>query len=87
VEVPERQATLLEHRNNILKYLGFRRFDDKVEADLDRWVETQARQGLLPDELFHRAERYLLLNRIVLPGPTTIERQIVRICNQVLLPL
>ena len=83
VEVPEREATLLEHRNNILKYLGFRRFDDKVEADLDSWVEAQARQGLLPDELFHRAERYLLLNRIVLPGPTTIERQIVRICNQV----
>lgn len=83
VEVPEREATLLEHRNNILKYLGFRRFDDKVEADLDRWVETHARQGLLPDELFHRAERYLLLNRVVLPGPTTIERQIVRICNQV----
>lgn len=83
VEVPEREATLLEHRNNILKYLGFRRFDVKVEADLDRWVEAQAHQGLLPDELFHRAERYLLLNRIVLPGPTTIERQIVRICNQV----
>ncbi len=39
VEVPEREATLLEHRNNILKYLGFRRFDDKVEDDLDRWVE------------------------------------------------
>lgn len=57
VEVPEREATLLEHRNNILKYLGFRRFDDKVEADLDRWVESHARQGLLPDELFHRAER------------------------------
>lgn len=83
VEVPEREATLLEHRNNILKYLGFRRFDVKVEADLDRWVEAQAHQGLLPDELFHRAERYLLLNRTVLPGPTTIERQIVRICNQV----
>lgn len=83
VDVPEREATLLEHRNNILKYLGFQRFDDKVEADLDRWIEKHARQGLLPDELFHRAERYLLLNRIMLPGPSTIERQIIRICNQV----
>ncbi|MFT6538701.1 MAG: TnpA family transposase [Thalassolituus sp.] len=83
VDVPEREATLLEHRNNILKYLGFQRFDDKVEADLDRWIEEHARQGLLPDELFHRAERYLLLNRIMLPGPSTIERQIIRICNQV----
>jgi TnpA family transposase len=83
VDVPEREATLLEHRNNILKYLGFQRFDDKAEADLDRWIEEYARQGLLPDELFHRAERYLLLNRIVLPGPSTIERQIIRICNQV----
>ena len=83
MDVPEREATLLEHRNNILKYLGFQRFDDKAEADLDRWIEEYARQGLLPDELFHRAERYLLLNRIVLPGPSTIERQIIRICNQV----
>tara|TARA_R110002033_G_C3890053_1_gene238754 strand:- start:19 stop:678 length:660 start_codon:yes stop_codon:yes gene_type:complete len=83
VDVPEREATLLEHRNNILKYLGFQRFDNKAEADLDRWIEEHARQGLLPDELFHRAERYLLLNRIVLPGPSTIERQIIRICNQV----
>lgn len=83
VDVPEREATLLEHRNNILKYLGFQRSDNKAEADLDRWIEEHARQGLLPDELFHRAERYLLLNRIVLPGPSTIERQIIRICNQV----
>jgi len=65
VDVPEREATLLEHRNNILKYLGFRRFVNKAEANLDRWIEEHARQGLLPDELFHRAERYLLLNRIV----------------------
>ncbi len=43
-------------------------------------VEVPEREATL----FHRAERYLLLNRIVLPGPTTIERQIVRICNQVL---
>jgi hypothetical protein len=83
VAVPEREATALLHRNNILKYLGFKRFDDKAAADLDRWVEAHASQGLLPDELFNRAERYLLLNRIVLPGPTTVERQIVRICNHV----
>ena len=54
-----------------------------MEADLDRWIEEHARQGLLPDELFHRAECYLLLNRIMLPGPSTIERQIIRVCNQV----
>ena len=44
VEVPEREATVLEHRNNILKYLGFHRFDDKVEADLDRWIEEHAQK-------------------------------------------
>ena len=83
VDTPEREATLIEHRNNILKYLGFRRYNDKTEADLNGWVEAHARQGLLPDELFHRAERYLLLKKTVLPGPTTLERQIVRVCNQV----
>lgn len=83
ISVPDREATVLKHRKIILTYLGFRKFDTKAEADLDRWIEEQANLGMLPGELFQRAERYLLLQRIVLPGPSTIERQIIRICGQV----
>ena len=35
VEVPEREATALEHRQNVLKHLGFQRFDPSAHAQLD----------------------------------------------------
>jgi len=82
ISLPDREATVLEHRKKILTYLGFHKFDSKVESDLDHWIEEQVNQGMLPSELFKRAEHYLLLQRIVLPSPSTIERQIIRICGQ-----
>jgi len=78
IAIPDREATVLKHRKRILTYLGFRKFDDKVTSKLNCWIEEQANQGVLPNELFQKAEHYLLLNRIVLPGPSTIERQIIR---------
>lgn len=58
--VPEREATLSEHRKNILKYLGFSKYDDKAETRSQKWLEQQALQANLPDELFVRAERHLV---------------------------
>ena len=37
VEVPERDATVLEHRQNVLKHLGLQRFDPMAQAQLDTW--------------------------------------------------
>ena len=34
VEVPEREATALEHRQNVLKHLGFQRFDPSAHDQL-----------------------------------------------------
>lgn len=39
-------------------------------------------KGNLPDELFSRAERYLLSQRIVLPGQSVLERLIISICSE-----
>jgi len=52
VEVPEREATYLEQRQNILKHLGFQRFDQNAQEQFEAWIEQQARLGNLPDELF-----------------------------------
>lgn len=60
IEEPEREATALEQRKNLLHYLGFPRFDDTRHAQLQTWLEEQATQGLLPDALFQPAEAYLL---------------------------
>jgi len=83
IQVPEREATYLEHRQNVLRHLGFRRFDDVAQKQLEAWLEQQARLGMLPDELFQQAEHYLLDNRILLPGPSVLERRIIHICSNV----
>jgi Domain of unknown function (DUF4158) len=49
---------------------------------LQTWLEKQAQQGGLPDELFLRAERYLLTERVVLPGASVLERLITQVCAE-----
>jgi TnpA family transposase len=83
IQVPEREATYLEHRKNILNYLGFQKFDEPVQKQLNVWLEEQAQSGLLPDELFQQAENYLLTHRILLPGPSVLERLIIHVCSEV----
>jgi hypothetical protein len=87
VEVPEREATYLEQRQNILKHLGFQRFDQNAQAQLEIWIEQQARLGNLPDTLFIQAETHLLDNRVLLPGPVILERLIIHVCSEVHLQL
>ena len=79
IQMPNREATILAHRKNILTYLGFRRFDDTAQKELSHWIEQQARQGSLPNDLFHQAESYLFEKRILLPGPSTIELSLIHI--------
>lgn len=70
VNTPVRDATFSEQRKNILVYLGFTKYDDNAKTHLEKWLSKQAEQGYLPDELFLRAEKYLLNEKIVLPGPS-----------------
>ncbi len=83
VQIPEREATYLEHRQNVLKHLGFSRFDEISQEHLEVWLEQKAQLGLLPEELFQQAEHYLLDQRILLPGPSVLERLIIHICGTV----
>ncbi|MEM9814817.1 MAG: DUF4158 domain-containing protein [Cyanobacteria bacterium P01_D01_bin.6] len=55
VEVPAREATYLEHRQVILQHLGFQRFGDRAQQQLEAWLTMQAQMGLLPDDLFHQS--------------------------------
>lgn len=83
IAVPERKATYTEHRHNILKHLGFQKFDEAAQTKLETWLEQQAHLGLLPEALFLQTEHYLLAQRILLPGPSVLERFIIRICSTV----
>ena len=83
VEVPERKATYTDHRQNIMAYLGFQRFDGHAQEQLETWIEQQARLGMLPDGLFQQAETHLLAQRVLLPGPSVLERLIIHVCSTV----
>lgn len=87
VEVPEREATCLEHRQNVLKHLGFQRFDQAAQEQFEIWIERQAQLGALPDALFQQAENHLLDKRVLLPGPSVLERLIIHVCSDVHLQL
>ena len=83
VNNPDRKATLTEQRQNILTYLGFKKYDQQAEKQLTTWLEDQTRKGRLPQELIPLAERFLLDYRIILPGQTVIERWVIATCNVV----
>ncbi len=83
ISTPEQDATFSEQRENILTYLGFSKYDDTAQANLEKWLSRQAEQGYLPDELFLRAEQYLLSSKVILPGPSIMERLIISVCSDV----
>src|SRR5262245_19011028 len=83
VAVPERKATYTDHRHNILTYLGFQKFDAQAQAQLEAWIEHEARRGMLPDALFQQVENHLLDKRVLLPGPSVLERLIIHVCSHV----
>ena len=82
VPVPNRKATYIEYRKNILAYLGFQKFNESAQSQLEAWLEEKAKQGSLPNDLFHQAEEYLLTNRTLLPGTSVLERLIIHICSE-----
>ena len=84
VQPPEREATALEHRKNLLTYLGFSKFGEDARAELEQLVDcVQAQQEPLPAELFPQAEAYLLKCRVLPPGPTVLGRLIAHVCADV----
>lgn len=83
ISTPDRDATFSEQRKNILSYLGFSKYEDEAQSRLQTWLAKQAEQGFLPDELFLRAERYLLSAKVILPGPSVMERLIISVCSDV----
>lgn len=83
IDVPERKATYTDHRQTIMQYLGFQRFEEQAQEQLKTWIERQARLGSLPDDLFQQAEQHLLEQRVLLPGPSVLERLIIHVCSDV----
>jgi Domain of unknown function (DUF4158) len=80
---PDRRATYIEQRKNILTYLGFRKFDEDAQKKLSTFIEHHASQGKSPIELLCRAETHLLSEQIILLGPSVLDRLVASVCATV----
>lgn len=81
INVPERKATYTAHRQSILTYLNFRKFDTEAQQLFTQWLRQEALQGSLPDQLKGRAEHFLRQHHILIPGPSVLERLIISVCS------
>lgn len=71
----ERAQTKYEHAWEIRDLLGFRDFDDEAEAEVTAFIAS--RVAVTRDsrrELFDRAVLWLIENRVLLPGLSTLSR-------------
>lgn len=83
INASDRYGTFSEQRKNILLYLGFSKYDDSVQASLEKSLSKQAEQGYLLSELFLRTEQYSLNDKVILPGPSIMERLIISVFSNV----
>ncbi len=83
VNEPYRKATITEHRQKLLSYLKFDKYEGLMVTGFESWLESEARQGKLPNELNSDAQAFLLKNKIVLPGKSVLDRTIISVCNKV----
>lgn len=77
VEAPERDATVLEHRQHVLKPWGVPRFDPLAPAQREPWMAPQARRGARPAALCPQAEPQVGAQRVLRPGPSGLARLIM----------
>lgn len=71
---PERDTTEYEYHQRIRKYLNFQEYGEKIETELSGWLAQRAVEGMLPEELYQKAEQLLKSWHVVLPAASTIER-------------
>ena len=77
-------VTRKAHPVEIRRRYGFRDFSDiSARFRLNRWLYALCWTGTdRPGMLFDRAVAWLITNKVLLPGATVLERQVVRIRNR-----
>ena len=74
LEESERDATEYVHQQRIRDYLNFHIYDERIESELASWLADRAIEGVLPEQLYGKAEQLLKSWHIVLPAGSSIER-------------
>lgn len=82
VSVPDRDATRTEQKRMLFEYLGFSKFSDSKKA-FKSWIADRIAQGFITcEQLYHDAEVFLVQNKIALPTPYALKREINSLCHQ-----
>ena len=78
----EREKTYFEHRKRVFEYLHFSEFNNYSKDLLKKWVASQVKKYGIPlaDELLSSAERFLLEQKIALPGQVRLKRFLNATC-------
>jgi len=80
----QRRSTQWEHAEQIRAAYGYRDFSDPaVQAELTGWLTARARTTAdRPSVLFDRATARLVEDKVLLPGPSLLERLIATVRDQ-----
>jgi len=80
----QRRSTQWEHAEQIRAAYGYRDFSDPaVQAELTGWLTARARTTAdRPSVLFDRATARLVEDKVLLPGPSLLERLITTVRDQ-----
>jgi len=76
---PERGATESEYLSRLRQYLGYKSFDQNLQTQLTKWLESLAAEGVLPNDLLRRAEEQLRVWHIIPPASSTLERMVTSV--------
>jgi TnpA family transposase len=71
-----RDNTEGDYQREITTYLGWQPFDPKANRWLQEWIVEQVSQHLYVDNLMEQAVTRLRSHRIILPGPSVLERTV-----------
>lgn len=71
-----REPTENEYRNDISQYLGYSDFNESSEFKLEKWVLSLISDDYFTADLLPKAEEFLFKQKIVLPPPERMQRNI-----------
>ena len=71
---PAREATELEYRGDIQKYLKYSQFEPQAKDMLEKWISGIVSESFYTDNLFGKTESFLKKKRIILPSIKRLER-------------
>jgi hypothetical protein len=74
---------IIEHRRLIFEHLQFSNFDSSNKKKLENCIIVKIQEGqILTEQLYDKAEQFLILNKIALSSVKQLKRIISSICNK-----